>query len=968
MLIKLNNRTIKILLLFLSIFAIQSVLLLVLLLRPQISSAAIGVRAEGKSQQVCPCGFKGSNTKLEQNTDKKETIRLFIPIPGVTDGCGYLCDINGDKKGDVVDYVVAIYKFLVGAAAIMAVFMIMVGGYQWIFAMGSSSRIESAKDTIKSALFGLLLTLFSYQVLHFINPRLTDVVLPDVEEIGRMQIGGYLCGGDDLLVNDVNFNTMLVGSFAEALKDGDKLTKTDFYITNYLPPPSATTLSFKIPEISTNLLISGLNPGAAKDILKCDNTAMSYQVPETKGGTTFKNPSGPEVKIAHINIVKVTDEAIGQEVTKISGVDCFYGLCDDQEKGFLDPKAGIAAANRDTLKKYAEQYAKDHDYGLASPVEIYNSVSTRVEPKGGGCYGSFCDPAGEGLTLCLSRSGMGIGCWNISQMCKDTDKNMCEETDQILQASIAATMNKGVGGLPIECGTMNGQGTTPDKCYLGAKFSCPFGYPQLQNIYDSVALYNKSKNDDGCWELKNEKVQKHDCWDSEGKIKRTTEFRWGGIVVNAVDYGLAIDQVSAVCCQEKTQGVCFPDFGRAYEHQTFKYLKEICDNSTINSKCSVKTTYNYEVEWTGTCQPQTGFVDKKLVENALVCMLPTETINSIEKPTAKVCHLGKKDKVMYEQWEACASRAFIGAFAENWFDFALTNKFDCESYILPSDYPCLDLPAAGEFKEGTDGTGEGGDTGDITGKVDNIVAYLESHPEVKDAIKTKAQALQVLPDWPFQSFPVGLVGSAPIVPMNTVLASGAIDASKFVEVLMAREIGGYKLDDPQKPPEKFCSPNDGTVDCGLMQVNSQIPGTCPNTCEDLGLFDIDTNIQTGIAELVNYFTRPSCGSSTSCQLTVDDVDGLKRYRWIYMITGYNGGITANADSESCMSCPSGQPADRCSKISDSQQGCFIGKVDAKPTKVECPYNDSCGIEDGEYRTITYSYVLDMIEGYKHLTE
>ncbi|MEK7398907.1 MAG: hypothetical protein AAB116_18390, partial [Candidatus Poribacteria bacterium] len=449
-----------------------------------------------------------------------------------------------------------------------------------------------------------------------------------------MQIGGYLCGGDDVLVARESFNTLLVGSFAEAIKTTNtRLDKTIFYqkseSLDYYTPTA-----FTIPK---DFLISGLNYNTqTKDILKCDNTAMSYQVPETQGGTTFKNPSGPEVKIAHINITKPKDEN-DNEVTKVVGIDCFYSLCDTNDKTSL-VDSGVALANENTLKDYADKYAKDNDYAFdINEVEIYNSVSTRVEPKGGGCYGSFCDPHGEGLTLCLSRSGMEIGCWNVSQMCKDTDKNMCEETDQILQTSLADAM-KTNGQLPIECGTRMDKRwlTGGNDCQLGAKFGCPFGFTVVYDYLGKGETKYNGDNKMGCWKDGKEGPEPHDCVGQEGNI-----------ITIPVTSGWAVDKnVSAICCYEgldsPDRGVCIKNFDTAYEKQKLESsdVKGNCTEPNKPDPCTVtKTITDKAVSYNGTCKLQEkGFVNNKLVENTLVCM----------PENAKVCHLGKKDKVMYK--------------------------------------------------------------------------------------------------------------------------------------------------------------------------------------------------------------------------------------------------------------------------------------------------------------------------------
>jgi len=97
----------------------------------------------------------------------------FIPsttIPGSNFVAGSAIDINSGSLGQ---YILAIYNYGIGLVAVLAVVMIMFGGYKWIFAAGNASSIGSAKSTIISALVGLALALGSYLLLNTINPALT---------------------------------------------------------------------------------------------------------------------------------------------------------------------------------------------------------------------------------------------------------------------------------------------------------------------------------------------------------------------------------------------------------------------------------------------------------------------------------------------------------------------------------------------------------------------------------------------------------------------------------------------------------------------------------------------------------------------------------------------------------------------------------------------------------------------------
>jgi len=118
----------------------------------------------------------------EECPPKDGTIVLQVNIPGVTkELCSLgnakfytIIDANGDKKGDLTDFLALTYKFLVGIAGIAAVIMMMVGGYYWLFAGGNASKVGEAKSMISGAVLGLTLALGSYMVMNLINPDLVN--------------------------------------------------------------------------------------------------------------------------------------------------------------------------------------------------------------------------------------------------------------------------------------------------------------------------------------------------------------------------------------------------------------------------------------------------------------------------------------------------------------------------------------------------------------------------------------------------------------------------------------------------------------------------------------------------------------------------------------------------------------------------------------------------------------------------
>jgi hypothetical protein len=83
----------------------------------------------------------------------------------------------------MADYVIAIYKYAVGAIGILAVVVMMLGGIIWITAGGSPSRVGEAKAWITASLTGLLLVMCSYTILYLINPGLVNLKPIEIKTI-----------------------------------------------------------------------------------------------------------------------------------------------------------------------------------------------------------------------------------------------------------------------------------------------------------------------------------------------------------------------------------------------------------------------------------------------------------------------------------------------------------------------------------------------------------------------------------------------------------------------------------------------------------------------------------------------------------------------------------------------------------------------------------------------------------------
>jgi len=104
--------------------------------------------------------------------DQPTGVRIAVPIAGV------------NEVRDIGSYIALLYNYLVGAAVLLAIVMIMYGGFRWIFQGGGGvGKVTEAKKTIIGAVIGLVIALFSYTLLNTINPALVRLEMPKIKMI-----------------------------------------------------------------------------------------------------------------------------------------------------------------------------------------------------------------------------------------------------------------------------------------------------------------------------------------------------------------------------------------------------------------------------------------------------------------------------------------------------------------------------------------------------------------------------------------------------------------------------------------------------------------------------------------------------------------------------------------------------------------------------------------------------------------
>lgn len=127
---------------------------------------------------------------------------LNVPIPGFekennTNNGFSLPTISADKTrisvNFLAEYINAVYGWVLGAAALVAVVMMMIGGLQYVMARGKSKYIEAAKTRITNAITGMVLLLATFSIMNLVDPRLTSLAsigITDVKQILYFPPGG----------------------------------------------------------------------------------------------------------------------------------------------------------------------------------------------------------------------------------------------------------------------------------------------------------------------------------------------------------------------------------------------------------------------------------------------------------------------------------------------------------------------------------------------------------------------------------------------------------------------------------------------------------------------------------------------------------------------------------------------------------------------------------------------------------
>ncbi|MBR0432016.1 hypothetical protein IJK16_03410 [Candidatus Saccharibacteria bacterium] len=89
------------------------------------------------------------------------------------DNSKYMNDANDGQKTDLMGSVKGIINVAIGLVGLVAVVMIIFGGFQYTSSAGDASKVQKAKNTIMYGVIGLIVALLAFAIVNFV---LTDVL------------------------------------------------------------------------------------------------------------------------------------------------------------------------------------------------------------------------------------------------------------------------------------------------------------------------------------------------------------------------------------------------------------------------------------------------------------------------------------------------------------------------------------------------------------------------------------------------------------------------------------------------------------------------------------------------------------------------------------------------------------------------------------------------------------------------
>ena len=84
-------------------------------------------------------------------------------------------DINGLGKADLKTSISGVIELVLGFLGIIAILVVLYGGFRWLTAGGDTSKVKDAQAVLKNGIIGLVIVLCAYIIVKFVFQSLLQV-------------------------------------------------------------------------------------------------------------------------------------------------------------------------------------------------------------------------------------------------------------------------------------------------------------------------------------------------------------------------------------------------------------------------------------------------------------------------------------------------------------------------------------------------------------------------------------------------------------------------------------------------------------------------------------------------------------------------------------------------------------------------------------------------------------------------
>lgn len=102
---------------------------------------------------------------------------MFGDSTGAADGNAF-ADTAGLSSGSLVDTISSIIRVALGFLGVIAVVIILLGGFKWMTSGGNEEKVKKAKQLIFQGIIGLVIVMSSYAIASFVIQSISTATKP----------------------------------------------------------------------------------------------------------------------------------------------------------------------------------------------------------------------------------------------------------------------------------------------------------------------------------------------------------------------------------------------------------------------------------------------------------------------------------------------------------------------------------------------------------------------------------------------------------------------------------------------------------------------------------------------------------------------------------------------------------------------------------------------------------------------